>query len=138
MADLSADRPQGSGEPTRRKVPRPATSPPQRGALPTPSNAGSPRGVEPDASDVIESREAFLAAISHELRSPITALKITAQVLVRQLDAPDEQTLNGARVLADRIDRQADKLTKLIEYLLDVSRSGSGSVAEGLHRGALG
>jgi signal transduction histidine kinase len=85
--------------------------------------------LEPtESSDVIETREAFLAAISHELRSPITALKTSAQLLVRQLDTPEEQVTNRARVLADIIDRQADKLAKLIGYLLDVSRSGNASV----------
>jgi len=85
--------------------------------------------LEPtESSDVIETREAFLAAISHELRSPITALKANAQLLVRQLVAPGEPAIDTARLLADRIDRQADKLTKLIGYLLDVSRSGSASV----------
>jgi signal transduction histidine kinase len=130
MVDPSAAPPQAWDESFPLTVPISATprSTPQR-ALPLPDSPGSARALEPtEPSDVVETREAFLAAISHELRSPITALKTSAQLLVRQLDAPEEQTINRARVLADIIDRQADKLTKLIGYLLDVSRSGNASV----------
>lgn len=81
-----------------------------------------------ESSDAIESREVFLGAISHELRAPMAALKLSAQVLVRKLEAPDEQAIERARALARTIDGQADKLVKLIAYLLDVSRSGNGAL----------
>jgi signal transduction histidine kinase len=129
MADPRTDLAQASDESHRRTSLLSATLPTPQRTVPPPSNPGSQRGVAlSEAVDVIETREAFLAAISHELRSPITALKTSAQLLVLQLGAPEEQTIDRARVLADIIDRQADKLTKLIGYLLDVSRSGSASV----------
>ena len=58
----------------------------------------------------------------------MAALKLSAQSLVRLLDTPDGQDSERSRLLASTIDRQADKLVKLIAYLLDVSRSGNGSL----------
>jgi signal transduction histidine kinase len=81
-----------------------------------------------ETSDIIESREVFLAAISHELRAPMATLKLSAELLVDGLDTPDRQDIEQARILASVIDRQADKLVKLIAYLLDVSRSGVSSL----------
>src|SRR5581483_6700372 len=89
-------------------------------------SAPQPSPSPDETSEIIESREVFLGAISHELRAPMAALKLSAQSLVRLLDTPDGQDSERSRLLASTIDRQADKLVKLIAYLLDVSRSGNG------------
>lgn len=99
----------------------------QRGLLPG-NSAPKLSPSTDEASGVIESREVFLGTISHELRAPMAALKLSAQLLLCELETPDAQDIEQARMLAGMIDRQADKLVKLVAYLLDVSRSGNGSL----------
>ena len=66
-------------------------------------------------------KDEFLAALSHELRAPLNAVRIWAGLLKR--DARDPQSLARA---ADTIDRNAVLQTRLIEELLDVARIVSG------------
>ncbi len=86
----------------------------------------APLSPEPDAT--IETRDAFLAAVAHELRAPLAALNLSAQVLIRQLAPETTQDLERSRHMADIILRQSDKMDKLITYLLDVSRSGQAAL----------
>ena len=64
-------------------------------------------------------KDAFISIASHELKTPVTSLKGFAHVLERRLRAQgDEQGL----VYLAKMDRQLNKLTKLISELLDISR----------------
>jgi PAS domain S-box-containing protein len=71
-------------------------------------------------------RDDFLSVASHELRTPLTSLKLEVANLSRiaRRDAADE----GSRLVAkvDKIDSQADRLHRLIDELLDVSRIAAG------------
>lgn len=69
-----------------------------------------------------QQKDAFLAAASHDLKNPLTAIKARAQILQRQAGriAGDE-----GRKLADglrAIDQTATRLTAMINELLDVAR----------------
>jgi two-component system, sensor histidine kinase and response regulator len=68
-------------------------------------------------------KDEFLSIVSHELKTPVTSIKGFAQVLKRRL--PPESLERGARYL-DVINHQADRLTGLINDLLDLSRIQSG------------
>lgn len=75
----------------------------------------------------------FLAMISHELRTPLTSIKGFATTLLADDVTwdPDSQ-----RDFVKTINQEADKLTELIEHLLDLSRLESGTlriVPEVLH-----
>lgn len=74
------------------------------------------------AEDAIQIRDDFLSVAAHELKTPVTSLRATAQIIARKLqkgsgDAPQWLT-DGLRV----IDQQSERLTRLIGQLLDVSR----------------
>ena len=62
-------------------------------------------------------RDEFLMIASHELRTPLTPLKLTIASLSRQTLSPEavKEKLSAA-------DRQVNRLTKLVNQLLDVSR----------------
>ena len=71
-------------------------------------------------------RDEFISIASHELKTPLTALKLQSQITRRQ-------TRDGAIPMsADRVQKfvtltgnQVDRLTRLVEDMLDVSRINS-------------
>jgi signal transduction histidine kinase len=66
-------------------------------------------------------KDEFLSLLSHELRSPLSATTMAAQML--QQNAPDPlQTVK----LGQLIGRQSSHMRRLVEDLLDVSRMGRG------------
>lgn len=83
------------------------------------------RNGRAEAEAAVRVRDEFVAIASHELRTPVTVIKATAQVLARFLNAG---TLKPAMAL-DRlqtINLMSDRLAVLIADLLDVSRLRTG------------
>ena len=83
-----------------------------------------------------QAKDEFLALVSHELRTPLTTIKGTAQVIQRRMvrafsaglvKTPEEQAAReqDLRQLAQVV-TQADRLTALVNDLLDLSRLQSG------------
>ena len=70
----------------------------------------------------------FVATASHELRTPVTAIRTYAEALLRP-DILDEETRQEC--LAG-IDRSSERLARLVRTLLDVSRIDSGRVSVAL------
>lgn len=69
-------------------------------------------------------KDEFIAKVSHELRNPLSPIKVAVQVLKRQ---PAAQEPMLARMI-DVIDRQATAITALVDDLLDVSRMRTGKI----------
>ncbi|WP_434385532.1 ATP-binding protein [Melittangium boletus] len=77
--------------------------------------------------EAIRLREEFLSVASHELRTPLTPLKGFAALTLSRVekggDFPErERTLKALRSMA----RQTDRLTRLVDDLLDTSRIQAG------------
>lgn len=70
-------------------------------------------------------RDSFIAIATHELKTPITSMKTYAQVLERRFRR--EGHVESADLLA-RVDKQADRLTALVNDLLDVSKIENGKL----------
>ncbi len=77
------------------------------------------------ARTAIAVRDEFMALASHELKTPVTSLKMYGQVLQRQAARRGEPDLVER---LGRMDRQIDKLTGLINDLLDVARIRGGQL----------
>lgn len=70
-------------------------------------------------------KDTFLGIASHELKTPLTSIKLYAQVLERTLKkSGDEKAADYAKKMND----QVDKLSSLIKDLLDVTRINSGKI----------
>jgi signal transduction histidine kinase len=69
-----------------------------------------------------EQKEALLALTSHELKTPITTIKGYSQLALRAANQTGDEKLS--RTLRT-IDEQANRLTRLINELMEVSRIGS-------------
>jgi signal transduction histidine kinase len=64
-----------------------------------------------------EMKSQFLSTVSHELRSPLTSIKAFAQIL---LDTPTDEATR--RRFLDIIDKESDRLSRLISDLLDLAK----------------
>lgn len=73
-------------------------------------------------------REAFIGVLSHELRTPITTIYGGVKVLRRRGESLDRES--RAAVLDD-IDAEADRLFKLVEDLLVLTRAERGNLEVG-------
>ena len=73
---------------------------------------------------VDELKSVFLSTASHELRTPVVAIAGYSSLLAENWDVlgPDK-----ARNLVDRVDRNAQRLSRMVEDLLDFSRIERGS-----------
>jgi two-component system sensor histidine kinase KdpD len=70
-------------------------------------------------------RTALLAAVSHDLRTPLAAIKAAATSLLADDVEWDPPARQG---FAKTIDSEADRLTQLVSNLLDMSRLQTGSL----------
>jgi PAS domain S-box-containing protein len=80
---------------------------------------------EGELKEAVRVRDEFLSIASHELKTPITSLKMQLQILQARTKPGQTEGLSPERV-AKAVDvslRQVDRLTRLIEDLLDVARS---------------
>jgi two-component system CheB/CheR fusion protein len=67
-----------------------------------------------DLEDAARAREEFLAIAAHELRTPISALRLQVEQLARTGGGPPESTA--------RLRRTTDRLARLVDTLLDATR----------------
>jgi PAS domain S-box-containing protein len=82
------------------------------------------------AQKAIAVRDEFLSIASHELKTPVTSLKLLLQ-MTRKGIRPEEQVIPPPQKLAltlDKANTQINRLTNLIEDLLDTSRIQMGKV----------
>jgi PAS domain S-box-containing protein len=93
---------------------------------------GNLRGLVKIARDVTERRELearkdeFISMASHELKTPVTSIKVFTQILKNRLKTYEDQEV--VKFLG-KMDSQLDKLTKLISELLNLSRIQVGKLA---------
>ncbi|MCM2278636.1 MAG: hybrid sensor histidine kinase/response regulator [Oligoflexia bacterium] len=79
----------------------------------------------------LEARDEFLLIASHELRTPLTSLKLHIQLMkrVESQALPPEAKVNRREELLANLERQLERLTLLVEKLLDVSRITAGQLS---------
>lgn len=76
-----------------------------------------------EAQEAIHARDNLLATVSHELRSPLSAITISSKLLLR-LSRSTEQVAVGRQ--AETIGRAADRMRRFIEDLLTASTIEAG------------
>ena len=81
-----------------------------------------------DAQQAVRLRDEFLSIAAHELRTPLSALELQAQSVLVQLG---RQPVDLPRIFgkATVMQRQVERLTRLINEMLDVSRIEAGRLA---------
>jgi PAS domain S-box-containing protein len=78
----------------------------------------------------VRMRDEFLSVVSHELKTPLTNIKLQTQIAMRGFKRGDISALAPERVrnFIEQTDRQTDKLIRLVEEILDVSRISAGKL----------
>lgn len=72
----------------------------------------------------------FISSVSHELRTPLTAIRGWGETVKMSVDGSDELVVKGIDVILS----EAERLSGLVEELLDFSRMQSGSLSMNMTR----
>ena len=83
------------------------------------------RAARAEAEEAVRARDRFLSIAAHELKTPVTALKGTAQLLLRRQARGQLDPTRLARTLAI-LNTSATRLAELTDDLLDVARIRTG------------
>lgn len=84
--------------------------------------------AEHQLKDALKSRDDFLSIASHELKTPLTSLKLQSQIFQRAAAKGQEQIYekNNVLQLIDRTSKHVNRLNRLVDDMLDVSRIRTG------------
>jgi signal transduction histidine kinase len=76
--------------------------------------------------DALRMREQFMSIASHELKTPLTSLRLGTQRLVRWTQAEPSEEGERLRRVGQTVCREVDRLAKLVDDMLDISRIAGG------------
>ena len=68
-------------------------------------------------------RSGFVSGVSHELKTPLTLIRMYGEMLHDDPDAPADERQGYSRIIT----RESDRLTRLIDRVLDFSRAERGT-----------
>lgn len=81
------------------------------------------------AERAVRLRDEFLSIAAHELKTPVTSLRLQAQMLIRLVSRPEEVDQEKLRRGLGLVEDQSQKIGILVNKLLDVSRVTNGRLA---------
>lgn len=80
--------------------------------------------MELDLSSAVKSRDEFLSVASHELKTPLTAMKLQAQIIQRDIERDNPRVYQKEKIVRfyDQTFKQVNRLNRLVDDMLDVSK----------------
>lgn len=79
--------------------------------------------IQKETEDLVYRRDEFFSIASHELKTPVTSLKAYTQLMLMDMKATED---SQQKDMLERMDTQINKLTALINNLLDTSKINNG------------
>jgi signal transduction histidine kinase len=81
-----------------------------------------------EARGAVKLRDEFLSIASHELKTPLTSLRLKVDAILRSTARAASEPIDVPKLSArvQSVDKQLDRLTELVDALLDVSRATAG------------
>ncbi len=82
-------------------------------------------------SESVQARDEFMSIASHELKTPITGMKLQTQMFKRAIRNNSPQAFEPTRVteIIHAVDHGLDRMTRLVEDMLDISRIQLGKLS---------
>ena len=89
------------------------------------------RLTEANLLHALSVRDEFVAIASHELKTPLTSLKLQIQLYQRGIIRQDPQIYSADKIhsLLEKNSHQIDRLTRLVDDMLDISRMRTGKLS---------
>jgi PAS domain S-box-containing protein len=83
-----------------------------------------------ELENALETRDEFLSIASHELKTPLTSLKLHCQMYRRSMARGRMEIYTPEKLtdLCNQIDKQVGKLNRLVDDMLDISRIRTGKL----------
>jgi signal transduction histidine kinase len=78
--------------------------------------------------NAVRARDEFLSIASHELKTPLTSMKINAQVMKLMMARKEEISLEKTARFVEVTERQTNRLSRLVDDMLDISRIHTGKL----------
>jgi PAS domain S-box-containing protein len=79
-----------------------------------------------EAEAATQARDEFLTVIAHELKTPLTSILAAAQLVLRQVDEDPALAVAAVQHRFVLVEKQTQKMSRLINRLLDLSRMRAG------------
>lgn len=86
--------------------------------------------LEDSLREAIRARDEFVSVASHELKTPLTSLKLQAELRQRHLARGNNHSLTpeGLQKMVEDDRRQIDRLARLVDDMLDITRINTGKL----------
>ncbi|MGE3609311.1 MAG: ATP-binding protein [Bacteriovoracaceae bacterium] len=86
--------------------------------------------IEKDLQNAVLARDDFLSMASHELKTPLTTLKLQTQMMIRRLQVNRTEDFDYKKMISmlESDNKQLDRINRLIDDMLDISRINSGKL----------
>lgn len=84
--------------------------------------------TERDLQSALKTRDEFLSIASHELKTPLTSMRLQIQMVQRDIKKGKEDVYSVSRInrLVEQSEKQTARLARIVEDILDISRIRSG------------
>jgi two-component system, chemotaxis family, sensor kinase Cph1 len=74
----------------------------------------------------VQARDDLVAVVSHDLKNPLSAIQMQATLILRATAASEEGPLRRVHTSVERIHRSTERMTTLIQDLLDLAKIEAG------------
>lgn len=81
-----------------------------------------------EKEEALETRDTFLSIASHELKTPLTSLKLQTELTRRYFSAASSLEPGRTQKFLDQSEKQIKRITSLVEDMLDTSRIDTGKL----------
>jgi PAS domain S-box-containing protein len=88
------------------------------------------KNIQSTLSEAVRARDEFLSIASHELQTPLTTLALQTHVIQKTLQKGESGAIGSdkARKLIEQTERQINRLSQLVNDMLDIARIRSGKL----------
>ena len=87
--------------------------------------------AQEELTNAVNARDEFISIASHELKTPLTSLKLQTQMFSRAVKLQGDLAYTKERVdaFAEQTEKHTSRLTRLVDDMLDISRLRTGKMS---------